>query len=356
VSPAGSPVPSASARFSAWRDLVRQSQPPAGEPEASELHVPERHASEPHASEPHASEPHASELDGPEPHAFERPASELDTLEPQAPGFEALEPEAPEFGALELPALERHAFAPQASGLDAPRALSPAPAPADLARLATAPREGRVSWRDDVVAWTRAITAGAIAADAPAAPPIDALIARFDLAPALHPVLVLLYGAHLCGERGVAPAEVARVLDHRWPDHRWDEALGRGELAERGVAEYAGSRVALSPLVLRVLDELPPATGVLIGRPGMVALLGPCVVVAGDEPLVAVATRCAPQVGGAILVATGEPVRAQLVLEARARGAAPMLRAVPDAAPGDAAIFVTGDAELAERLGLPRLG
>jgi hypothetical protein len=216
--------------------------------------------------------------------------------------------------------------------------------------VAAAREDRRASWRDEVVAWTRAIHAGAIAPEAPAAPSIDALIARFDLAPALHPVLVLLYGAHLCGERGVAPAEVARLLDHQW-----DEALGRGDLAGRGIAEYAGSRVALSPLVLRVLDELPPATGVLVGRPGSVALLGPCVVVAGDEPLVAIAERCTPQVGGAILAATGEPARAQLVLEARARGAAPMLRAVLDAAPSDAAIFVIGDAELAERLGLPRL-
>jgi hypothetical protein len=216
--------------------------------------------------------------------------------------------------------------------------------------VAAAREDSRASWRDDMVAWTRAISAGAIDADAPTAPPIDALIARFDLAPALYPVLVLLYGAHLCGERGVAPVEVARLLDRQW-----DEALGRGELAGRGVAEYAGSRVALSPLVLRALDELPPATGVLVGRPGSVTLLGPCVVIAGDEPLAAVAERCAPQVGGAILAATGEPARAALVLEARARGAAPMLRAVLDAAPSDAAIFVLDDAELAERLGLPRL-
>jgi hypothetical protein len=214
------------------------------------------------------------------------------------------------------------------------------------------------SWRDPVVVWTRAILAGAAGSPAPDAPPIDALIARFDLAPALHPVLVLLYGAHLCGERGVAPAEVARLVDlprDRERDRRWDEALGRGELAERGVARYGGSRVALSPLVLRALDERPPVTGVLVGCAGSALLLGPCVVVAGDEPLVAIAERCAPRVGGAILVATGEPARAQLVLEARARGAAPMLRATLDAAPVDAAIFVIDDAELAERLGLPRL-
>lgn len=268
ASTAGSrPVPSVGARFSAWRDLVRQSQSPG----------------EPVADEPSGSPARASQA------------------EPVGPA-------------------------------------------------AAAGEHSGASWRDEVVAWTRAFTDGATDLDAPAAPLIDALIARFDLAPALHPALVLLYGAHLCGERGVAPAEVAQVLDHQW-----DEALGRGELAERGVAEYAGSRVALSPLVLRVLDELPPATGVLVGQPGSTMLLGPCVVVAGDEPLVAIAERCAPRVGGAILVATGDPARPQLVLEARARGAAPMLRAVLDAAPSDPAIFVIGDPVLAERLGLPRL-
>ncbi|HEX3758737.1 MAG TPA: hypothetical protein VHW23_08515 [Kofleriaceae bacterium] len=233
--------------------------------------------------------------------------------------------------------------------------VAPAPRASAPVRPAIAEREDRrASWRDDVVAWTRAITAAADDPAVPDAPPIEALIealiARFDLGVELHPALVLLYGAHLCGERGAAPAEVARVLDGRW-----DEALGRGELAARGVVEYAGSRVALSPVVLRVLDELPPATGVLVGEPGSVVLLGPCVVVAGDEPLVAIAARCAPQIGGAILVATGEPSRAQLVLEARARGAAPMLRAALDAAPSDTAIFVVDDAELADRLGVPRL-
>jgi len=211
--------------------------------------------------------------------------------------------------------------------------------------------DARQSWRDEVVAWTRTIMSGAIDHHVPAAPLIDAVVARFDLALALQPVVALLYGAHLCGERGIAPVDVARVLDRQW-----DEALGRGELAVRGVADYAGSRVALSPLVLRVLDELPPATGVVVGEPGPVALLGPCLVVAGDEPLAAIAERCLASVGGAILAAHGEPDRAALVFEARARGAAALLRAAIDAVPSESAIFVIDDAELADRLGLPRLG
>jgi len=215
--------------------------------------------------------------------------------------------------------------------------------------------EARRSWRDEVAAWSRTVIAGATDRDAPAAPAapaIDALLARLELALQLRPVLALLYGAHLCGERGAAPLDVARVLDGSW-----DEALGRGELARRGVAESTGSRVALSPLLLRALDELSPVTGTLVGEPGPIALLGPHVIVAGDEPLSTLAARYLPRVGGAILAAHDGASRTELLLEARAHGATPMLRltAPLEAAPADPALFVVGDAELADRVGLPRL-
>jgi hypothetical protein len=163
---------------------------------------------------------------------------------------------------------------------------------------------------------------------------------------------LLLYGAHLAGHDGVAPVDVARLLDHQW-----DEALGRGELAHHGLVRHAGSRVALSPAILRMLDELPPGTGTLVGEPGTVALLGPCVAVAGDEPLATVAERCAPQVGGAVLVAHDTADRDDVLFEARARGAAAMLRAPAgvDALPGVPAIFAVADVELADRLAVPRL-
>jgi hypothetical protein len=227
-----------------------------------------------------------------------------------------------------------------------PIALTPSPAGSPSRT------DARQSWRDEIAVWSRAVSSGAVDGSAPTAPAIDAVLARFDLALQLRPVLVLLYGAHLCGERGVAPFDVARLLDRQW-----DEALGRGELAERGVAEYAGSRVALTPLILRVLDELPPLTGTLVGEPGPVALLGPCVVVAGDEPLTAIAEQCLSRVGGAILSAHGEPGRANLFFEARAYGAVPMLRVAVslDAAPSEPAILVVDDEAHADRLGLPRL-
>jgi hypothetical protein len=233
----------------------------------------------------------------------------------------------------------------------APIAASPPPGQAGLP---PAHGDPRLSWRDEVVAWSRAVTAGAIEHNPPPAPRIDAVLARFALALHLQPVLVLLYGAHLCGECGAAPIDVARVLDRQW-----DEALGKGELAQHGVATYAGSRVALAPALLRVLDELPPLLGPVVGEPGDASpLLGPCVVVApAGEALLAVAERCLTGAATAILVAHGAPELADLLFEARAHGAVPLVRcADPLAAPPrEPMIFVVADDEAADALALPRL-
>ena len=232
---------------------------------------------------------------------------------------------------------------------DQPR-VDPVTRPAP-AVMPAAPRGAPKSWRDEIVAWSRATTSGVLDHDIPAAPAIEAVLERFELARQLHPALALLYGAHLCGERGAAPVEIARVLDRRW-----DEALGRGELAQRGIADYVGSRVALVPLILRVLDDLPPATGTLVGEPGSVVLLGPCVVVAGDEPISAVAAQCLARVGGAILAARDDVDRVDLLFEARARGAVAMCRiTAPERLPSEPVIFVVSDVDLADRLHVPRL-
>jgi hypothetical protein len=297
---------SVSERFSAWRDLVRQDRA-QGEPVGG--------------------------LPGDAPPAAASPAAPAVAPAAASPA----DPPAVPFAG---------AAAPAVAAVMARVAM-----PAVAAAPAT-PADPRASWRDEVVAWYAATLSGAVDLGAPSAPQIEVLLTRFDLAPALLPALTLLYGAHLCGQRGAAPVEVARALDRQW-----DEALGRGELAARGVAHYAGSRVTLAPVVLRVLDELPPLTGALIGEPGAIPLLGACVVIApGDEPIAAIAERSLPRIGGAILAASGDPDRAALLFEARAYGAAPMLRAVLDAPPRDAAIFVIDDTELADRLGLPRLG
>ncbi|HET7499792.1 MAG TPA: hypothetical protein VFK02_02285 [Kofleriaceae bacterium] len=324
-------------RFSAWRDLVRRNQPR----EPIDAPLPFARPADPSVGHP-AGQPVQHPADHPvQPTVADPVQHPADQLARQPVDHLARQPvDHP----AQHPVDHRHPVDHPARHDEPQAAGSPV-----NERAASEPP---LSWRDEVVAWSRAVIAGTLHG-APSVPAIDAVLARFELAPALQPALVLLYGAHLCGERGAAPVDVSRVLDRQW-----GEALGRGELARRGVAVHTGSRVALAPAVLRVLDELPPVTGSLIGEPGTVTLLGPCVVVAEpDEPLAAVAERCLGRAGSAILAARGAPERAELVLEARACGAAPMLRPEPalDAAPADAAIFVIADGELADRLGLPRL-
>ncbi|MBA3465431.1 MAG: hypothetical protein H0T46_36200 [Deltaproteobacteria bacterium] len=249
----------------------------------------------------------------------------------------------------------------------APRHAPPPPADAPPAKFSTwldrrlpetvlddAPvAELRPSWRDDLVIWTKAIIGGSTDRKTPSIPPLDAIAARLELAAHLRPAIALMYGAHLAGERGVAPMNIAHVLGRRW-----EEALGRGELATRGLARYHESRVMLSAPLQRAFDELPVATGTMVGVPGAVALLGPCCVVSADEALASLAKRYLAQVGGAILAAHADADPGELFVEARVRGAAPMLRI--DAGDlvevgTDAAVLVVATDEHAEQLGVPRL-
>jgi hypothetical protein len=223
------------------------------------------------------------------------------------------------------------------------------------------------AWREEAVAWARqnmAVAAdpntGNFAAlgEPPTSTPFGAMIARFELSPQVQPVIALLYGAHLAGFDGVAPADIARVMGGRW-----DEALGRGELATRSVTFHArqykdvsDSRVRLSPPILRALDELPPMHGQLVGMPGAVTLLGPCVIVSAG-PLAIIAEACLSSIGGAILAGDGHPV--PVVDEARAYGAVPMWRLDPKHlafVPSDQPIIlVVDDDATADGLGIPRL-
>jgi hypothetical protein len=238
-----------------------------------------------------------------------------------------------------------------------PRAMTIAPVPPLWP-------EAQATWREDIAAWTRSIVdhREPIAAAAPHSLPIDALITRYDLTAPLGDALALLYGAYLLGERGVAPLAMARVAG--WPD-----ALGRGELADKQLVVYGDARVELAGTVRRVLDELPPTTGTLVGTPGAMSLLGPCVLVAAG-PLHIVAEACVSSIGGAILAAhdsAHESARDAarnddphaLIAEARAYGAAPMLRAragVLAQLPVDQPlILVADDDRTANELGLPRL-
>jgi hypothetical protein len=194
----------------------------------------------------------------------------------------------------------------------------------------------RRSWRDECVAWARGELSDFARDDEPLPPPsvqtIEALVARFELPAYLVAGVALLYGAHLAGHDGVAPADLARMLQGRW-----DEALGGGVLAASGLVIVERSRVRFATSIERALDELPPVTGMLVGVPDTNALLGACVIVTTD-PLAA-ARRHASRAGGAILVGYPDRTRAEVCLEARAIGAAPML---PAALYGDGSPAVHG--------------
>jgi hypothetical protein len=146
---------------------------------------------------------------------------------------------------------------------------------------------------------------------------------------------------------------VARVCDRGW-----DEALGRGVLAALRLASYERSRVRLAAPIQRTLDELPPAAGALFGTPGAPALLAPWAAVAPGEPLDALAARLATQIGGAILAARPGAAPSDVYLEARARGAVPLLRLADPAdapPPTEPAILAVDDEDAAARLGAPVL-
>ena len=85
---------------------------------------------------------------------------------------------------------------------------------------------------------------------------------------------LLLYGAHLCGDPGAAPVDVARVCDRAW-----DEALGRGELAERGSPSTSGRASASRRRSCARSTSCRRRRARWSASPGAVALLGPCVVV-----------------------------------------------------------------------------
>lgn len=215
--------------------------------------------------------------------------------------------------------------------------------------------DARPSWRDDIATWARGITRSAQDHKPPPLHWFASIASRFELSDSVLPGLALLYGAHLAGEAGVAPLDLSRVLGRDW-----DEALGRGQLAAAAIAVYRDSRVRLAQPIQRALDELSPATGVLVGQAGPIALLSPCIVLApADQPLGAIAEATLPSAGGAILAAHPHADPRDVVLEARAFGSVAMIRvtsATVERIPHDGPlILVLDDEGLADHLELPRL-
>ena len=271
------------------------------------------------------------------------PAAAQPATSPEGSKAEAAKPEVPKAPSTTAPSTT------------APSTTAPSTfAPSTTARPAAPSTLAWTSWRDECAAWTRTQLERR-REPAPSIPSIAALATRFDLPDEIAPALVALYGAHLEGHDGIAPSIVAHVLELP-DDRRWAEALGRGELAARGVVVFERSRVRLARAVQRVLDELPPETGTIIGTPDAVTLLGACVIVDGSDNAFDIAARHAGRAGGAILVGHDDRAAALVSFEARAIGAAAMLPAHKYDGDLDApAIYIATDEDEADRLGLPRL-
>ena len=106
----------------------------------------------------------------------------------------------------------------------------------------------QLSWRDVIATWTR----GGVTELMPVTPAIEAIARRAGIDDDLLPAVVMCYGAYLIGEPGVPRSAIADILGGRW-----QEALGRGQLAARGVLRFDAVRITLTPELLRDLDALP---------------------------------------------------------------------------------------------------
>lgn len=195
--------------------------------------------------------------------------------------------------------------------------------------LANASRAELGAWRTALASWGRAQLERATAEP----PPWDEqsslarAAAHLDLPVGASRGLALLYAAHLLGGR-VARADLAAAIADATS---WDEALGHGTLRQRGVARWGRSAIWLVSEMTAALDELPPRHARMIAGPegSLLALAGPCAVLAAtDGELVAAAERAAVTLGTTIAILDEDrDALAAALLEARVRGAVPMLTA-----------------------------
>src|SRR5207247_2633231 len=142
-----------------------------------------------------------------------------------------------------------------------------------------------LEWRDAIVRWTRRQLAGG-KHEPPllAAGPLHDVATRLEIAEDDRLALWLVYGAHLLGYAGIAPAALVEVCPRRWAD-----ALGSSELAATGAFAWRNSRVRLVPEVRAALDERAPLYG---------AIATAAVTVAKSVAVVAPATTELAALGG----------------------------------------------------------
>jgi len=212
-----------------------------------------------------------------------------------------------------------------------------------------ASHDGAPTWRDDLVAWSRGVVAGAHRDPQSFAPgsPLASLD-RLGLGDDLLPAIALAYAMHLSGVRGVAPVDLARLLGYRW-----NEALGNGVLASSGALRWRGARVVLAPAVTAFLDERPAITGTLFGAPRDVSLVASSAVVS-SRALDDIALLLAPQLGAVLVPRALTPA---VWLESKLRGAIALVDQaawLDDPAPG-LSIVRANSADDADAIGLPVL-
>jgi hypothetical protein len=176
-------------------------------------------------------------------------------------------------------------------------------------------------WRSEIASWARAICARSYrTAPALDREVLDELIARLEFDDELRDAVALLYGFYLNGLAGVAPIDLAAVIN--W---NWDEAIGDGQIARSGIVHWRGGRVALVPEAIAALDGRPPCTGTIMGLDGIGGTAG-AIVAPRDVDVLQLGAWAAPVVG-ALLVPNqrGERVPHRFMLEAKIRGLVPLV-------------------------------
>lgn len=199
------------------------------------------------------------------------------------------------------------------------------------------------NWRDAVALFAKNPDARAFERDRAVPARVTLLLTRVELGAHLAVALVNLYGSYLQGEAGVSRAALARLLDGNW-----NEALGQGELARHGIADFSSHLVALTAPVLRFLDEQAPQGSLARGSAEAVIGLGVgqprAVVVDGAvwADASALAQHAAATFGGVWLAIADHAATTAMVtlaaLEARLAGAG-LIVAIAD---GEAAYAVLG--------------
>jgi hypothetical protein len=228
------------------------------------------------------------------------------------------------------------------SSADVALAAEEAVAPLPLAKAAIA-----MGWRGTLAAWSRsALSGNGGAVPVLAAGPLHGVAVRLGLDEELTRALGFVYGAHICGNDGVAPIDLAGVIGGCW-----DEALGGGHLATSGALVWRRSRIYLAAVVATALDELPPRTGTLVS--GVIDTAGIVAVVAPRAIELFRVGVWAASIAGTLLVPGSNSERrpAHFLLEARARGVAPLvplqwLDAPFSAVPDPAVLLIENEEEL----------